>query len=188
MVVCTKSVQFWRDQHVLVVFHKLQYFFDFFPKNWVKIVKKGSFHKTCLVLARSTRYDGFSQKAVLFATFCYKLGKNPKTIQFAQEVFSFGEIDTFWWFFSKCHTFCNFLLKIGSKPLNIVVCTKRVQFWRDRHVLLVSHKMPYFFQLFAKNWVNTLKHCSLLKKCLVLARSTRLSSFSQNAILFATFF
>ena len=26
------------------------------------------------------------------------------------------EIDKFWWFFTKCHTFCNIFLKIGSKP------------------------------------------------------------------------
>ena len=26
------------------------------------------------------------------------------------------EIDKFWWFFTKCPTFCNIFLKIGSKP------------------------------------------------------------------------
>ena len=34
----------------------------------------------------------------------------------SQKVASFEEIDTFWWFFTKCHSFCNFLLKICSKP------------------------------------------------------------------------
>ena len=35
---------------------------------------------------------------------------------FAEKVAYLEEIDKFWWFFSKCHTFCNILLKIGSKP------------------------------------------------------------------------
>ena len=76
----------------------------------------------------------------------------------------FEEIDTFWWFFTKSHTFCNILLKIGSKPYCMVLCTKSGLFRGDRHVLLVFHQMPYFLQHFAKNWVTTLLHGTLQKK------------------------
>ena len=41
-----------------------------FAKNLVKTLKHGSLHEKLLVLARSTRFDGFSQNAILFATFC----------------------------------------------------------------------------------------------------------------------
>ena len=52
---------------------------------------------------------------------------------------------------------------------------------------MVFHKKPFFLQRFAINWVKALKEFSLHKKCLVLAKSTRFGSFSQIAILFATF-
>ena len=79
---------------------------------------------------------------------------------------------TFWWFFTKCHTFCNILLKIGSKPYCTVLCTKSCLFRGDRHVLVVFHQMPYFLQHFAKNWVKTLVHGTLHKKLLISRRST----------------
>ena len=91
------------------------------------------------------------------------------------------------WFFTKCHTFCNILLKIGSKPYCMVLCTKSCLFRGDRHVLVVFHQMPYFLQHFAKNWVKTLVHGTLHKKLLISRRSTRFGGFSPNAILFATF-
>ena len=104
-----------------------------------------------------------------------------------KKVAYFEEIDTFWWFFTKCHTFCNILLKIGSKPYCMVLCTKSGLFRGDRHVLVVFHQMPYFLQHFAKNWVKTLVHGTLHKKLLISRRSTRFAGFSPNAILFATF-
>jgi len=48
-----------------------------------------------LVLRRSTNFDGFSRNAILFATFCLKLGQNPKIWQFLQKVASFEEIEGF---------------------------------------------------------------------------------------------
>ena len=91
------------------------------------------------------------------------------------------------WFFTKCHTFCNILPKIGSKPLSTVLCTKSCLFRGDRQVLVVFHQMPYFLQHFAKNWVKTLVHGTLHKKLLISRRSTTFGGFLPNAILFATF-
>ena len=48
--------------------------------------------------------------------------------------------------------------------------------------------MPYFLQLFAKNWVKSLVPGTLHKKSLISRRSTSFGGFSPNAILFATFF
>ena len=112
------------------------------------------------------------------------MGQNRTAWYFAQKVAYFEEIDTFWWFFTKCHTFCNILLKIGSKPYCMVLCTKSGLFRGDRHVLVVFHQMPYFLQHFAKNWVKTLLHGTLRKKWLISRRSTRFGGFSPNAIRF----
>ena len=57
------------------------------------------------------------------------------------------------------------------------VCTKKCSFWRERHVLVVFHKMPYFLQLFAKNLVKTLKHGSLHKKVVSFGEMTRFGGF-----------
>ena len=90
-------------------------------------------------------------------------------------------------FFTKCPTFCNILLKIGSKPYCTVLCRKSCLFRGDRQVLVVFHQMPYFFQHFAKNWAKTLVHGTLQKKLLISRRSTSFGGFSPNAILFSTF-
>ena len=95
---------------------------------------------------------------------------------------------SFGWFFTKCHTFCNIFLKIGSKPQCTVLCTKSCLSRRDQQVLVVFHQMPYFLQHFSKNWVKTLVHGTLHKKLLISMRSTSFGGFSLNAILFATFF
>ena len=47
-----------------------KYFLQLSAKNLVKTLKHGSLHEKLLVLANSTRFDGFSQNAILFATFC----------------------------------------------------------------------------------------------------------------------
>ena len=72
--------------------------------------------KKLLVLARLTRFGGFSQNAIVLATFAKNLVKTLKHGSLHKKVASFSESDTFWWFFTKCHSFCNFLLKIWSKP------------------------------------------------------------------------
>ena len=95
----------------------MSYFLQHFAKNWVKTLLHGTLHKKWLISRRSTRFGGFSPNAILFATFCKKLGQNPTAWYFfAQKVAYFEEIDKFWWFFTKCHTFCNILLKIGQNP------------------------------------------------------------------------
>ena len=94
----------------------MPYFLQHFAKNWVKTLVHGTLHKKLLVLRRSTSFGGVLPNAILFALFCYNLGQNPSARYFAQKVASFEGIDKFWWFFTKCHTFCNILLKIGSKP------------------------------------------------------------------------
>ena len=132
----------------------MPYFLQHFAKNWLKTLVHGTLHKKLLISRRSTSFGGFSPNAILFATFCSKLGQNPSARYFAQKLISrrstsfggfspnailfatfcsklgqnpsaryfaqkvayFEEIDKFWWFFTKCHTFCNILLKIGSKP------------------------------------------------------------------------
>ena len=63
-----------------------------------------------------------------------------KSLVLRKKVAYFEEIGTFWWFFTKCHTFCNILLKIGSKPYCMVLCTKSGLFRGDRHVLVVLTK------------------------------------------------
>ena len=188
MVLCTKSGFFRGDRHVLVVFQKMPYFLQDFAKNWVKTVLDGTLHKKWLISTRSTRFAAFSPEAILFTTFCQKLAENPTAWYFfAQKVAYFEEIDTFWWFFIKCHTFCIILLKIGSKPYCMVLCTKSCLFRGDRHVLVVFHHMPYFFRHFPETWVKTLVHGTLHKKLLISRRSTRFGGFLSNAILFATF-
>ena len=51
--------------------------------------------------------------------FAKNLVKTLKHGSLHKKVASFGEIDTFWWFFTKCHSFCNFLLKRWSKPRGV---------------------------------------------------------------------
>ena len=92
----------------------MPYFLQPLNQNWLKTPVHGTLRKKLLVLRRSTRFGGFSPNGVLFATFCLKLAENRSERYFAQKVATFEEIDTFWWFFTKCHTFCNILLKIGS--------------------------------------------------------------------------
>ena len=119
--------------------------------------------------------------------FSKKLGQNPSARYFAQKVAYFEEIDKFWWFFSKCHTFCNIFLKIGSKPQCTVLCRKSCLSRGDRQVLVVFQQMPYFLQHFSKNCVKTLVHGTLQKKLLISRRSTSFGGFSANALLFANF-
>ena len=184
----------------------MPYFLQHFSKNWVKTLVHGTLHKKLLISRRSTSFGGFSPNALLFATFFknwvktlvhgtfgfstffQKLGQNPSARYFAQKLAYFEEIDKFWWFFTRCHTFCNIFLKIGSKPQCTVLCTKSCLFRGDRQVLVVFHQMPYFLQHFPKNWVKTLVHGTLHKKLLISRRSTSFGGFSPNAILFATFF
>ena len=109
--------------------------------------------------------------------FAKNLGQNPSARYFAQKVAYFEEIDKFWWFFTKCHTFGNILLKPGSKPQCTVLCTKSCLFRGDRQVLVVFHQMPYFWQHFAKNWVKTLVHGTLHKKFLISRRSKSFGGF-----------
>ena len=62
--------------------------------------------KLALALLASGRLDvGGSLSAFNFAVF--------NKLELELEKF---ERDTYWWFFTNCHTFCNFLLKLGSKP------------------------------------------------------------------------
>ena len=100
----------------MVVFHKMPYFLQNFSKNWVKTLVHSTLHKKMLISRRSTSFGGFSANALLFATFCLKLGQNPSARYFAPKVAYFEEIDKFRWFFTKCHTFCNVLLKVVSNP------------------------------------------------------------------------
>ena len=162
----------------------MPYFLQHFAKNWVKTLVHGTLHKKLLILRISTRFGGFSPNAILFATFCKKVGENPSALYFAQKLAYFEEIGKFWWVFTKCHTFCNILLKIGSKPQCTVLCTKTCLFRGDRHVLVVFHQMPYFLQHFAKNWVKTLVHGTLHKKLLISRRSTRFGGFDQMPYFF----
>ena len=93
-----------------MVFHQMPYFLEHFAKNWVKTLVHGTLHKKLLVLRISTSFGGFSLNAILFAK---NWVKNPSARYFAKKVASFEGIDKFWLFFTKWHTFCNILLKIG---------------------------------------------------------------------------
>ena len=95
----------------MVVFYQMAYFLQHFAQNWVKTLVHGTLHKKLLISRRSTSLGGFSPNAILFGTFCSKLGQNPSARYFAQKVSYFEEIDKFWWFLTKCHTLCNILLK-----------------------------------------------------------------------------
>ena len=130
----------------------------------------------------------FHQMPYFLQHFSKNWGQNPSARYFAQKVAYFEEIDKFWWFFTKCHTFCNSFLKIGSKPSCMVLCAKSCLSRRNRQVLVVSYQMPYFLQHFSKNWVKTPVHGTLHKDLLISTRSTSFGGFSPNAILFATFF
>ena len=165
----------------------MPYFLQHFPKNWVKILVHGTLHKKWLISRRSTSFGGVSPIAILFATFCSKMGQNPSARYVALKVPYFEEINKFWWFFTKCHTFWNLFLKIGLKPWCTVLCTRGLLFRVDRQVLVVFHQMPYFLQHFAKNWLKTIVHRTLHKKWPISRRSTSFGGFSPNAILFATF-
>ena len=166
----------------------MPYFLQHFSKNLVKTLVHGTLQKKLLISRRSTSFGGFSANALLFATFFQKLGQNPSARYFAEKVAYLEEIDKFWWFFSKCPTFCNIFLKIWSKPQCTVLCRKSCLSRGDRQVLVVFQQMPYFLQHFSKNWVKTLVHGTLQKKLLISRRSTSFGGFSANALLFATFF
>ena len=165
----------------------MPYFLQHFSKNWVKTLVHGTLHKKLIISMRSTSFGSFSPNPILFATFCSKLGQNPSARYFTQKVAYFEEIDKFWWLFTKCHTFGNILLKIGSKPQCTVLCTKNSLFRGDRQVLVVFHQMPYFWQHFSKNWVKTLVHGTSHEKLIISRRSTSFGGLSPNATLFATF-
>ena len=92
----------------------MPYFLQHFAQNWVKTLVHGTLHKKLLISRRSTSFGGFSPNAILFATFCSKLGQNPSARYFAQKVAYFEEIDKFWWFFTKRHTSCKILLKVKT--------------------------------------------------------------------------
>ena len=166
----------------------MPYFLQHFSQSWVKTLVHGTLHKKLLISRISTSFGGFSPNGIYFATFFSKLGQNLRARYFAQRVAYLHVIEKFWWFFSKCHTFCNIFLKIGSKPQCTVLCTKSCLVRGDRQVLVVFHQMPCFSQHFSKNWVKTLVHGTLHKKLLTSMRSTSFGGFSPNAILLATFF
>ena len=96
-------------------FTKCPTFLQHFSKNWVKTLVHGTLQKKLLISRRSTSFGGFSPNALLFATFFQKLGQNPSARYFAEKVAYFEEIDKFWWFFTKCHTFCNIFQKSIQK-------------------------------------------------------------------------
>ena len=181
----------------LLSFEEIDTFWWFFTKchTFCNILLKIGSKPQCTVLCtKSCLFRGDRQVLVVFHQMPYFLqhfAKNwVKTLVHGtlhKKLLSFEEIDTFWWFFTKCHTFCNILLKIGSKPQCTVLCTKSCLFRGDRQVLVVFHQMPYFLQHFAKNWLKTLVHGTLHKKLLISRRSTSFGGFSPNAILFATF-
>lgn len=133
--------------------------------------------KSCKFLLTSTSFDAFQKMPYFLRLFTKDLFKTLKHNSFNQKFLVVGETDKFSWLFTKCHTFLNFLLNSWSKPQNIVVSTKSSQLWRDRHLLMVFNKMPYFLNLFSKNLIKTLKHDSLHQKMLVLARSTSFDGF-----------
>ena len=86
----------------------MPYFLQHFAKNWVKTLVHGTLHKKLLISRRSTRFGGFSPNAILFATFCKKLGQNPTAWYFAQKVAYFAEIDTFGGFSPNAILFATF--------------------------------------------------------------------------------
>ena len=186
-VLCTKSCLFRGDRQVLVVFHQMPYFCNI-------LLKIGSKPQCTVLCTKSCLFRGDRQVLVVFHQMPYfwqHFAKNwVKTLVHGtlhKKVAYFEEIDKFWWFFTKCHTFCNILLKIGSKPQCTVLCRKSCLFRGDRQVLVVFHQMPYFWQHFAKNWVKTLAHVTLHKKLLISRRSTSFGGFSPNAIVLALF-
>ena len=166
----------------------MPYFLQHFAKNWVKTLVHGTLHKKLLISRRSTSFVVFHQMPYFLQHFAKNWVKTLLcTVLCTKSCLFRGDRHKFWWFFTKCHTFCNILLKIGSKPQCTVLCTKSCLFRGDRQVLVVFHQMPYFLQHFAKNWVKTLVHGTLHKKLLISRRSTSFGGFSPNAILFATF-
>ena len=145
----------------------MPYFLQHFAKTWVKALVHGTLHKKLLISGRSTSFGGFSPNAILFATFFQKLGQNPSARYFAQKVAYFEEIDKFWWFFTKCHPFCDIFPKIGSKPQCTVLCTKNCLFRGDRQVLMVYFtKCHTFCNILLK--IGSKPQCTVLctKSCL----------------------
>ena len=59
----------------------------------------------------------FHQMPYFLQHFSKKLGQNPSARYFAEKVAYLEEIDKFWWFFTKCPTFCNIFLKNWVKTL-----------------------------------------------------------------------
>ena len=94
----------------------MPYFLQHFAKNWVKTLVHGTLHKKLLISRRSTSFGGFSPNAILLQHFAKNWVKTLVHGTLHKKFAYFEEIDKFWWFFTKCHTFCNILLKIGSKP------------------------------------------------------------------------
>ena len=130
----------------------------------------GTLHKKLRVLSRWTSFGGFSPNAILFATFCYKLGQSPSARYFAQKVASFEEIDNFWWFFTRFHTFCNILLKNWVKtPVPETLHKKLLVLKRSTPFGGFSQNAILFATLIlAKNWLKTLVHGTLHKNLVLL--------------------
>ena len=184
MPVFTKSVRFYPNRGLFMVFNEMRHVLQVFAENLIKTQKHASLFEKCQGLAKSMIFHGFSRNEALFATFCWKVHQNTKTCQFVRKVASFGQIDDFLWFFVKSGTFCNVLLKSSSKKKNMPVFLKSVKFWPNR---LFFIKMRHFLHLFPENLIKTQKHASLFEKLHVLAKSMSFLGFSRNEALFKTF-
>ena len=77
-----------------MLFHKIPYFLQLFAENWMKTPKHGSFHEELLLLAKSIRFDGFSQTLMLFATGSLNkslvLAKSTSFVAFSQNAIFFA--------------------------------------------------------------------------------------------------
>ena len=111
-----KVAYFEEIDKFLVVFHQMPYFCNIFPKIGSKTLVHGTLQKSCLFRGDRQVLVVFHQMPYFLQTFFQKLGQNPSARYFAEKVAYFEEIDKFWWFFTKCPTFCNIFPKIGSKP------------------------------------------------------------------------
>ena len=125
--------------------------YNVFLKSWSKYKDIVVFSRSWKVLAKWMIARAFSRNGALSATSFSKVHENAKTLYFAPNVASFGQINGFSCFLTNWATFCNLLMKGSSEDQNMVVCSKK------DHTFGQIHEFSCFLTKWRTFWTFLLK-------------------------------
>ena len=104
-----------------------------------------------------------------------------------EKLHSVCEIDDFSCFLTIWGTFHNFFLKSSWKCQDMVVCSKKCQFWPNRWFFVFFHEMRNFSQLFSETFIEMESHGSLFEKLQSFDQMDDFSCFFTNWGTFCNF-